>query len=146
MKPMQCIWSFRVITWWIWWWQLISVDLIVTDCKTPLSIYDENLLTQFSICREISASCSKSFNDLCFCLWLLPCGWHIDLSYTHHFFGVIHNKEHSRWTRILADKRKDTELITILVYEIQGHLVNIMHVVIELDCRLWTKFSEAKLR
>ena len=25
-------------------------------------------------------------------------------------------------------------------------LVNVMHVFIELDCRLWSKFSEAKLR
>ena len=34
-----------------------------------------------------------------------------------------------------------------LVYEIQEHSVfNFMHAVIELDCRLWTKYSEAKPR
>ena len=54
---------------------MISVDLGVTDCNMSLSIFRPNLPTQFSICREISASAVTLsmiyvFVFVLFTLWL----------------------------------------------------------------------------
>ena len=81
---MQCILSFRELLLGEYTWQLISVDLMVADCNTPLSMYRQKLADQvFNMSGEFG-HCSESFNVLGY----LPRGCRINLSYTQNFdFG-----------------------------------------------------------
>ena len=79
---MQWILSFRELLLDEYTWQLISIDLMVADCNTRLSMYRQNLPTQFSICREISASVVS----LSISLVIFPRGCRINLSYTQNFY------------------------------------------------------------
>ena len=74
----------RVITWWIYVAvdHIVSVDLMVADCNTPLSMYGPKLTDQVFNMSGDFGQCSESFNFFGY----LPRGCRINLSYTQNFF------------------------------------------------------------
>ena len=79
---MQCILSFRELLLDEYTWQLISVDLMVADCNTPLSMYRPKLADPLFNMSGDFGQCSESFNVFGY----LPSGCRINLSYTQNFY------------------------------------------------------------
>ena len=79
---MQCILSFRELLLGEYTWQLISVDLMIADCNTPLSMYRPKLADPVFNMSGDFGQCSGSFNFFDY----LPCGCLINLSYTQNFY------------------------------------------------------------
>ena len=79
---MQCILSFRELLLDEYTWQLISVDLMVADCNTPLSMYGPKLADPVFNMSGDFGQCSESFNFFGY----LPRGCRINLSYTQNFY------------------------------------------------------------
>ena len=79
---MQCILSFRELLLDEYKWQLISVDLMVADYITPLSMYRPKLTdTVFTMSGDFG-QWSESFNVFGY----LPRGCRINLSHTQNFY------------------------------------------------------------
>ena len=79
---MQCILSFRVLCLDEYTWQLISVDLMVADCNTPLSMYRPKLADPVFNMSGDFGQCSESFDVFGY----LPRGCRINLSDTQNFY------------------------------------------------------------
>ena len=79
---MQCILSFRELLLDEYKWQLISVNLMVADCITPLSMYRPKLADPVFNMSGDFGQCSESFNVFGY----LPRGCRINLSYTQNFY------------------------------------------------------------
>ena len=82
MKPMQYMQSFMELLLKEYTWQLISVDLMVADCNTPLSMYRPKLADPVFNMSGDFGQCSESFNVFGY----LPRGFRINLSYTQNFY------------------------------------------------------------
>ena len=81
---MQCILSFRELLLGEYTWQLISVDLMVADCNTPLSMSRQKLADPVVNMSGEFGQCSESFNVFGY----LSRGCRINLSCTQNFdFG-----------------------------------------------------------
>ena len=79
---MQCILSFRELSLDEYTWQLISVNLMVADCNTPLSMYRPKLANPVFNMSGDFGQCSESFNVFGY----LPRVCRITLSCTQNFY------------------------------------------------------------
>ena len=79
---MQCILSFRELLLDEYTWQLISVDLMIADCNTPLSMYRPKLADPVFNMSGDFGQCIESFTVFGY----LPRGCRINLSYTQNFY------------------------------------------------------------
>ena len=79
---MQCILILRELLLDEYTWQLISVDLMVADCNTPLSVYRPKLADSVFNMSGDFGQCSESFNIFGY----LPRGCRINLSYTQNYY------------------------------------------------------------